>query len=496
MNKKMVYVVISATLALVVAFCGCLGQSPPAGATTAPEDSGLRIITEDFPPFNYMDENGRVSGQSTDVVNEILRRLNQKADIELMEWSSGYNIALNEPSTALYSTVRTGERESLFRWAGPIASYENVFYAKADSGIKINSLEASKKAGNIAVVRDDSRQQFLTANGFENLLLCSDDRECMTKLMSGEASLWFGSDVNAADIAAAEGYDASAIAAVYPVRTVDMYIAFNPAVPDETVSGWQNALDSMKEDGTYNAILVRYGNAPASSPQVTASGSEMETGLFAIMSYTDGKIASVLRGLEVAAVTGEAGSGDWQEIKPVLAALEEKEPDARMWYAHTNGTYYTVVDDLASANLMSRSYFPGVLAGQESVGTVVVSHSTGKNTAIAAVPVKVGGKVTGVLGASIYLEGITGTLKDELPGTVFYAIDSEGKFALNSDTGLISQDALLNDGSTSFGRAVEYMVSQGKGTTAYDYEGKKWNAVSRKSPLTGWIYVTAVSAGS
>ncbi|WP_421909462.1 cache domain-containing protein [Methanolacinia petrolearia] len=111
-----------------------------------------------------------------------------------------------------------------------------------------------------------------------------------------------------------------------------------------------------------------------------------------------------------------------------------------------------------------------------------------------AVPVKDGDDVTGVLGASVYLEGITEALKDELPGTVFYAVDKEGKFALNSDTGLISQEVMINDGNTSFGRAVEYMLFTGEGSVEYESQGKNWNAEFRKSPLTGWIYAVAESA--
>ncbi len=225
-----------------------------------------------------------------------------KADIELMPWGDGYNIVLNEPGTALYSTGRTTEREPLFKWVGPIASYETVLYAKADSGIEIDSLEAAKKAESIAVVRDDSRQQFLTENGFENLILCEDDTECIRKLMDGEAVLWFGSSANAEEIAFKAGYDPAALSAVYPVRTVGLYIAFNPAVPDETVLKWQDALDSMKADGTYDTILAEY--------DLTEPGSAVEygpeTALFALMSYCDGRIASVQRGLETAAVTFEA----------------------------------------------------------------------------------------------------------------------------------------------------------------------------------------------
>ena len=49
---------------------------------------------------------------------------------------------------------------------------------------------------------------------------------------------------------------------------------------------------------------------------------------------TDTQLKGVLRPLEVLAITTEAQSGEWQTIRPLLAALEEKEPDVRTWYTH------------------------------------------------------------------------------------------------------------------------------------------------------------------
>lgn len=485
MKNKLIITLFTIFLFFVL-FSGCVGNA------SAPSDSGLRIMTEEFYPFNFPDENGHLTGQSTDAVIGILGRMNQKADIEIIPWSEGYNIALSEHDAVLYSTTRTPEREELFKWVGPIGSYDYMLYAKNGSGIVINSLEAAKKAGSIAVVKDDARHQFLENNGFDNLIVCENYGECLRLLIYGDADMWLGTSVDAERIALEEGYDPLSLEAIYPVRTVELYIAFNPAVSDDVIERWQDALDSMKRDGTFDEICLKYGTMAAQSPSSVTSGSEADTALLAVMSYTDGRINNVLRPLEVLSLTGEAASGDWAEIKPLLRGIEEKEPEARLWYAYPNGTYYTVVDDLASANLMSRSYFPVVLSGKESVGTVVVSHSTGRNTAIAAVPVKKGHTVTGVLGASIYMDDVTDTLRNELPsGMVFYALDSEGKFALNSDKGLISQNISMQDGETSYGRALKKMLSEENGMARYEYDGKSWNAVFRTSPVTGWRIAVA-----
>ncbi|UUX92428.1 cache domain-containing protein [Methanoplanus endosymbiosus] len=482
--------------ALSAAICGCTaGDSSQAAITTEEtvSESGLNIMTEEFPPFNYRDKNGEIAGQSTEIVKEILSRLNQKATIELLPWSESYDAALKEPNAVLYSAGINEEREPLFRWVGPIGSFDYVLYAKSGSGITINSLDAAKKTGKIGVVKDDTRQQFLSDSNFQNTISLQDDKTCLNKLMNGEIDLWFGSSLNAAYIAEEEGYSAGDIVSVYPVRSNEVYIAFNQKIPDETIENWQNALDSMKADGTYETIINKYGNDGEDSViSPDFDNSKTDPTLTAVIAVTEGQIKSILRPFEVLAMTNEVRSGEWQKIKPLLRTLEEKEPDTRLWYANTDGSYYTVVDDLADSNLKDRSYFPVVLSGEESVGTVVISHSTGKNAAIVAVPVIVNEEVIGILGASVYADSVTETLNEKLPAsTVYYAIDNEGKFALSSEKGEISQDISLMTENSSFGKAVEKMLSEESGTVEYEKEGETWTAAFRKSPLTGWHFAVA-----
>jgi ABC-type amino acid transport substrate-binding protein len=470
-----------------------------AAASPAP-DAGLRIITENFPPFNYAGPDGKAAGQATDVVNGILNRLNQTAAIEVLPWSDGYNLARAGPRVVLYSTGRTDEREKLFKWVGPIASYEYTLYARNGSGLQVTSIETAKKAGRIGVVKDDVRYQFLQENHFDNITTCTDDAGCLRNLMAGTTDLWLGTSENAAYIAREESIDPSAFTALYPIRTDPLYIAFSNDTPDSVITSWQNTLDAMKQDGTFDAIRSRYTAAPAAITAVPAeaapAGAQADLYLDILAAETDGRLKAVLRPLEVIAVTTEAQSGEWQNIRPLLVALEAKEPDALTWYALPDGSYYTVSDGLESANLKTRTYFPVVLAGNESVGIVVVSHATGRNVAVTAVPVMHQGAVTGIAGASVYLDTLTDTIRTEVPGPfVFYAIDTENQFALHSDKAQIARNITAIGPATSFGRAISTIHAQDSGTVEYDDGGVHYMARFRSDALTGWRLVVAWPQG-
>jgi ABC-type amino acid transport substrate-binding protein len=221
-------------------------------------DAGVRIITEELPPFNYAGTDGKVTGQSTEVVEGILSRLNQKAAIELLPWSEGYRATLSGPKVALYSTGRTEEREHLFRWVGPITSYDFTLYTRNGSSIAISSVEAAKTAGLIGVVKDDARHQFLMQQNFTNVVTCDTDAACLRNLLANKTDLWFGSAVNFPATVKKEGIDPATIKEVCHVKSIPMYIAFSNDTPDSVITSWQGALDGMKQDGSFAAIRQKY----------------------------------------------------------------------------------------------------------------------------------------------------------------------------------------------------------------------------------------------
>jgi len=492
-------------LVALLAACGCTapvssGTKNTAGtpAVTA-TDAGIRVITEEQYPLNYAGADGTVTGQATDVVRGILSRLNQTANITILPWNEGYALARAGPGVALYSTARTDEREHLFKWVGPVSSYDYVLYAKNGTNFPINSLESVKRAGaRICVVKDDFRYQYLLENGFENITTTGSDNECIRQLMAGSAGLWLGSSVNARETARNEGIDPSAFHEVFHVRTVQTYIAFSPDTPDSVIGAWQGALDAMKSDGTYADIGKKYGMTPTVSAAAPASADDVaDQAVNAMVQTTDGQMKAVLRPFEVLALTDEVQSGEWDRIRPLLAALGSHEPDAWIWYARPDGSYYAVAEGLTSANLKSRSYFPTVLAGKESVGTVVVSHNTGRNAGIVAVPVLKDGAVTGVLGASVYLDNMTDRLRAAIPEPfLFYAIDNEGKFALHSDKGQISRNISTIGADTSFGKAIATIRSGKAGRVEYEDGGVRYIANFRTAPLTSWKCVVAWPEGN
>lgn len=78
----------------------------------------------------------------------------------------------------------------MFKWVGPLAIKRDILIARKDAYIKISSLDDAKKVMRIGTLRDDTREQLLIRQGFENLESVSDEQRNAQKLAMGRIDLW------------------------------------------------------------------------------------------------------------------------------------------------------------------------------------------------------------------------------------------------------------------------------------------------------------------
>ncbi len=213
--------------------------------------------------------------------------------------------------------------------------------------------------------------------------------------------------------------------------------------------------------------------------------------------FAEEHIEGILRGLRILSSTEEVQSGEWNNMKGLLTGFSKSgiAPTA-VWFARPDGSYYTVEKGLTDLNLLDRHYFPALLKGHDVVGALVISKSTGKRSAVIAVPVTKGGEVVGALGASLSLEEMSRMLdrRMDLPkGMVFYALDAEGRTSLHRISSFLF--AFPSDmGSKTLKEAADEMLSKLEGRVRYDFFGRKI-VVFKKSQLTGWVYAMGIVQG-
>ncbi|MDP2369688.1 substrate-binding periplasmic protein [Rhodoferax sp.] len=223
----------------------------------------IKIITEEFPPYNYT-EQGKITGLSTDIVNAVLKELKLEGTIQSLPWARAYDTAKSASGVLIYSIGRTPEREPLFKWVGVIAPTDYYLYGLPGRALKIDSLEMAKPY-QIGTVNQDVGEQFLLARGFvkgQNLQSSVKYELNYEKLKMGRVDLWIMSELTANHLARQAGDDpAKTLAKVYRINDLSSegyYMAFGSQTPDATVAKFRKGLEAIKRNGTFDALKKKW----------------------------------------------------------------------------------------------------------------------------------------------------------------------------------------------------------------------------------------------
>lgn len=478
---------------LMLVFCfliGATGCTDREGRVGDPVDSGLRIITEENPPYNYLDTDGEVAGQSTEIVREILAIMHEKAPIEVLPWSDAYGLALSTPDVALFSAARTPERENLFSWVGPIGKQGFVFYSPRDSGITISGVDEIQSTYTVGVVRDDWRHQYLVKQGFLNLILYTDDIRAIQGVNAGEADLWFGSSDSINPLSRAAGLEPTALIPVYTLREIELFIAFNKDTDEDTIRRWQAALDGMKKDGKYEEITTREQLILYTQPEgVSGAGREA---LALLVSKADTRLTGTADTLRLLAGTSDLTSGEMDRIQPVLANLKSNDETTTFTFISTDGSWYLSKDILPRQDDGIRPYLTVLLSGTPITGIVITDPVTGREAAVVAVPVMSGDTVIGAVEAMIDLQSLSRSLTTDLSlaGTAYFsALTEEGVIALHSHPEKIG--VVSPGGTDTFSEAIQTIISGEEGEVGFYEDGIYYQAAFRESEISSWRYIIA-----
>lgn len=219
----------------------------------------ITVVTEEYPPFNYLDSAKKITGMSTDVVEEVLKRAKIDYQLGMYPWARAYQMAQDEPNVAIYSIGRSEKREAMFKWVDVIAPYNVFLYKlKTRTDIKASDLAGVKNL-RIGAVREDVRAQYLEKEGVK-MDLVTDDGVNIKKLAADRIDLFPIDEMGQVALYKREGLDPASVVQVVKLEALSsgLYLAFSKKTPDEMVNKCKKALQDMHKDGTFDKIKAKY----------------------------------------------------------------------------------------------------------------------------------------------------------------------------------------------------------------------------------------------
>lgn len=158
----------------------------------------LRVLTEgDYPPFNYYDEEGRLTGFNIDLARAICRELAIDCDINAAEWKTLIPALKNSEADAVIASVAINAKNvSEVDFTSRYYSTPARFVGKTGPEFREISVDALK-GEKVAVVRGSAHEAFLH-DFFERAVVAPYDTpaEARAALKNGEVSLLFGDGIS------------------------------------------------------------------------------------------------------------------------------------------------------------------------------------------------------------------------------------------------------------------------------------------------------------
>ena len=219
----------------------------------------IKVVTENYPPYQYVDNNGVIQGCAVDLVKALFKQSGDDLKINLIPWARAYYLVKNFKNTLIFSMARNRLREHNFHWIGKIRQEKYLFWGlKSKYPQKILS-ESEFSKSIVAVAKDTTNDQMLTAMGYKNLHRITENTQAIKMLLNQRVNLMVETEIGMRKRFEKRGYDFSKVKPVYkiPKLDYDLYIAMSSQTDKQIVQSFREAYSNLVQSGMYADITSR-----------------------------------------------------------------------------------------------------------------------------------------------------------------------------------------------------------------------------------------------
>ena len=235
--------------------CGCLHPGKADSYTaTMPV---IVVGSDNYPPFNYIGEDGAPTGIDVELAKEAFRRMGYRAEFTIIDWERKTQLLETGDIDCVWGSFTINGREDDYRWAGPYMASRQVVAVMPGSDIEtIADLE-----GRTLAVQSTTKPEelFLTDASLPALrdLYCFEDRELIyTALGKGYVDAIAAHEVSILQYM--QDYNTEYRILDEPLQVVRLGVAFGKNDVRGLETQLTATLDEMRADGTLAAIIGKY----------------------------------------------------------------------------------------------------------------------------------------------------------------------------------------------------------------------------------------------
>lgn len=228
-----------------------------------PHRSKIIIGCDQYPPFNYLNEDGIPTGIDMDLASEAFGRMGYDVEIDYIEWEKKKDLLESGQIDCIWDCFTMKGRQDDYQWAGPYMVSNQVVAVNESSDIYTLQDLAGK---NVAVQTTTKPEEIFLHDEDERIpqlgnLICLEHRELIfTFLGKGYADAIAAHETSI--IQNMKDYDSKFRILEEPLMTVGIGVAFAKNDTRGLDEKLNQTLEEMRMDGTSEKIIGKYLENP------------------------------------------------------------------------------------------------------------------------------------------------------------------------------------------------------------------------------------------
>ena len=217
-------------------------------------EPSFKVVAAEFPPLTT-NEGGQPGGVVLEIVREAGRRAGVALEFSFLPWQRAQLDVQSSSDLLIIPFTRMPSREAHYQWVAPVLEFHTVLVTLASPP---STIEEARKLV-VGYVRGTSFKDEAQHAEFPYVEETDDDVTNARKLKLGRIGAWITTDLMATGVYRQAGFDPGELKYgpnLGPVKV--SYLAASPGFPKEIAKKIALAIDQMRADGSYQAIVKRY----------------------------------------------------------------------------------------------------------------------------------------------------------------------------------------------------------------------------------------------
>ena len=259
-RKKLFCVMLALCVLLTAGLWGCAAKKTgDAGQELLP----ITVGCDDYEPYSYIEASGSFVGIDVELATEAFHRIGYEPAFQMIQWEDKDELLNSGAIDCLWSCFTMTGREELYQWAGPYLYSRHVIVVQADSDIQSLADLAGRRVGVQATTKPENLFLYRTDPNIPQvgqLYSCSGVSELHALLRKGYVDA-IASHEATLKLLVEESSEKYRVLDE-PLYVGQLGVAFERGSHKELIGQLNAALQEMKQDGTMDRIMKKYGLDP------------------------------------------------------------------------------------------------------------------------------------------------------------------------------------------------------------------------------------------